>query len=123
MPMPRSMSRQKIGSRKKSTQANQYRVGRNGRMETAASSTTRISLAISTASAPRAAPSAESVIVDRNSAIAATPSIDTTTKTTAPTRRQVNSHGDNVTPDSEVTPSGSPTAAGVPVPNNTTPVT
>ena len=57
MPMPRSMSRQKMGSRKKSTQANQYRVGRNGRMATAASSSTRTSLAISTASAPSAAPS------------------------------------------------------------------
>src|SRR3954468_17479327 len=123
MPSPRSMSRQKIGSRKKSTQASQYRVGRNGRMETAASSTTRASLAIRAAIAPSAAPRGESVTVDRNSAIAATPNIDTVMKATAPSSRRVNSVGDSVTPESEVTPSGSPSAAGVPVPNRTTPVT
>src|SRR6266545_372483 len=71
------MSRQKIGWRKKSTQANQYRVGRYGLTPAAASSSTSTWLVTSTASAPNPAPSDESVSVDRNSAIAATPSMHT----------------------------------------------
>ena len=73
------MSRHRIGSRKRSIQASQYRVGRYGRTEAAASSVTSTWLVTSTASAPIAAPSGESVSVDRNSAIAPTPSIDTAT--------------------------------------------
>src|SRR5664279_1167929 len=76
------MSCQKMGVRNRSTKASQYRVGRYGRIAAAASSTTSTWLATSTARAPRAAPRAESVTVERNSATAATPSIDQPTYTT-----------------------------------------
>src|SRR5215472_6653720 len=71
------MFRHRIGSRKKSTQASQYRVGRYGLTEPAAFRVTSTWLVTSAASAPRAAPRDESVTVDRNSAIAPTPSMDT----------------------------------------------
>src|SRR3954454_9105468 len=105
------MSRHSTGSRKKSIQASQYRVGRYGRIAAAASSVTSTWLVTSTASAPIAAPSAESVTVDRNSAIAATPSIDTTMYTTVPSNRSTRPTGLIVTPDSEVTSGGNITPA------------
>src|SRR5688572_5090439 len=71
------MSRHRIGSRNRSIHASQYRVGRYGRTLAAASSVTSTWLAMSAASAPSVAPSGESVTVDRNSAMAPTPSIDT----------------------------------------------
>ena len=63
---------------------------------------TSTSLVISAASAPSAAPSAESVMVDRNSAIAATPSMDTAMKATAPSVRIAMSAGVIAVPDSVV---------------------
>ena len=52
--------------------------GRAGFTDAAASRVSSTELVISTASPPSAAPSAESVSVDRNTVIAANPSIDTT---------------------------------------------
>jgi hypothetical protein len=66
-------------------------------------SATSISLATSAASAPRAEPRAESVTVDRNSAIAATPSIDTVMKAMAPAIRSVSWSRLSGAPDSDVT--------------------
>src|SRR2546421_5100769 len=117
------MSRQKIGSRKKSTHASQYRVGRYGCTALAASRVSRTSLVTRTARAPNAAPSAESVSVDRNSAMAATPSIDTVMKATVPSTRNVSWVEVSGGPDSEVTPPGSPSAAGGWVPSRSTPAT
>src|SRR5580693_6031992 len=96
------MLRQTIGSRKKSIQASQYRVGRYGSTVEAAFSVTSTSLVISAASAPRAAPSAESVTVDRNSAIAPTPSMDTAMNEIAPIVRSAMSAGLIAVPDSDV---------------------
>src|ERR1035441_8515284 len=96
------MFRQTIGSRKKSIQASQYRVGRYGLTADAELSVTRTSLVISAASAPRAAPRDESVMVDRNSAMAPTPSMDTAMNATAPTVRSAMSDGLSPLPDSEV---------------------
>ena len=73
------MSRHRIGSRKKSTNASQYRVGRYGAIGDAASRVNSSDEATSTASAPIVAPSGESVSVEKNSANAATPSIETAT--------------------------------------------
>src|SRR5689334_12268796 len=71
-----------------------------------------------------AAPSAESVTVERNSAIAATPSIDTTMYATVPSSRIARPAGEIVTPDSDVTSGGSATPAElVDAPNSSTPVT
>src|SRR5436190_14974420 len=97
------MSRQNTGWRKKSIHANQYRVGRYGCTDAAASSVIRMSLVITTASAPSPAPSDESVSVDRNSAIDATPSIDTVMNPTVASTRNASCVGVNGSPDSEVT--------------------
>src|SRR6516164_3940116 len=102
MAKPRSMFRQRIGSRKKSAQASQYRVGRYGLTAAAELRATRTPLVISAASAPSAAPREESVTVDRNRAIAATPSIDTPMNAIAPTVRIAISAGVIGVPDSEV---------------------
>src|SRR5262249_45392125 len=64
---------------------------------------TRIWLVTRAASAPSAAPSGESVTVDRNSAIAPTPSIETATYRTAPMMRAVTSFADRETPETDVT--------------------
>ena len=87
---------------------------------------------MSAASAPSAAASGESVTVERNSAMAATPSIDTVMKPTAPPMRSSNCTTVSGGPDSEValpdcrpaapTAAGSPTAAGDPDPNAAMPV-
>ncbi len=77
-------------------------MGRYGRTDPAASSVTRIWLATMAASAPSAAPSAESDRVDRNSAIAPTPSMDTAMNDTAPSVRSAISAGLSPVPDSEV---------------------
>ena len=69
----------------------------------AALSVTSTSLATSAASAPSAEPRAESVMVDRNSAIAATPSIDTVMKAMAPAIRSVSWSRLSGAPDSDVT--------------------
>src|ERR1019366_6885373 len=82
------MFRHKIGWRKKSTQASQYRVGRYGLTDAAAPSVTSTSLVMRAARAPSAAPRAESVTVDRNSAIAPTPSMDTPMNAIAPAALQ-----------------------------------
>jgi len=67
----------------------QYRVGRNGRIETAASRRTSTSYAISTDQAPKARPPGpRSMKVDRNSAIAAHPKAWDHHETDAPSRRQ-----------------------------------
>src|SRR6266536_4186266 len=71
-------------------------------MDAAAFRVTSTSLAISTARAPNAEPSAESVTVERNSAIAATPSIDTVMKATAPPIRSSNCAAVSGAPDSDV---------------------
>src|SRR3984957_3851648 len=96
------MFRQTMGSRKKSIQASQYRVGRQGSTADAAFRVTSTSLVIRAASAPRAAPRAESVTVDRNSAIAPTPSMDTPMNAIAPAVRTAISAGVSPPPDSEV---------------------
>src|SRR6266545_854883 len=115
------MSRQKIGWRKKSTQANQYRVGRYGLTPAAASSSTSTWLVTSTASAPNPAPSDESVSVDRNSAIAATPSMHTVMNPTVASTRSTSWVRLIGAPDSEVTPPSSASASGGAVPSSTTP--
>src|SRR5215469_6180193 len=94
------MSRQRIGCRKKSTQASQYRVGRYGLTAAAELSATSTPLVISAASAPSVAASDESVSVDRNSAIAPTPSMDTAIKAMAPSVRMNMSAGVIVVPES-----------------------
>src|ERR1700722_17817126 len=96
------MFRQTMGSRKKSIQASQYRVGRQGSTADAAFRVTSTSLVIRAASAPRAAPRAEAVTVGRNSEIAPTPSMDTAMKATAPTVRRAMPDGVSPLPDSEV---------------------
>src|SRR5450755_16533 len=96
------MLRHRIGSRKKSSQASQYRVGMYGAMAEAEFSVTSTWLVIRAASAPSAAPREESVTVDRNSAIAPTPSIDTEMKATAPSIRSSSSPGVSPEPDSDV---------------------
>src|SRR6266699_281552 len=103
IPNPRWISRQKTGCRKKSIQASQYRVGRYGWTTVAALSVTSTSLATSAASAPSAEPRAESVMVDRNSAIAATPSMETVMKAIAPAIRSVSWSRLSGAPDSDVT--------------------
>src|SRR6266702_583141 len=115
------MSRQNTGSRKKSIQASQYRVGRYGWTDPAASRVTRTSLVMTTASAPSPAPSAESVSVDRNSAIEATPSIDTVMNPIVASTRTASGVGVSGAPDSEVTPPASPTAAGGALPSSIVP--
>src|SRR6266545_275889 len=115
------MSRQKIGWRKKSTQANQYRVGRYGLTPAAASSSTSTWLVTSTASAPNPAPSDESVSVDRNSAIAATPSMHTVMNPTVASTRSTSWVRLIGAPDSEVTPPSSASVSGGAVPSSTTP--
>lgn len=57
---------------------------------------------ISAASAPSAAARGELVTVDRNRAIAPTPSIDTAMNATAPATRSTRSAGVRAVPDSEV---------------------
>src|SRR5215468_4786918 len=126
MAKPRSMLRQTIGARKKSAQASQYRVGRYGLTDAAELRATRTPLVISAASAPSAAPREESVSVERKSAIAATPSMDTPMNATAPTVRIAMSAGVIGVADSEVaTPDAvSPccvTSKGL-VPNSPAPV-
>src|ERR1700748_2859139 len=96
------MLRHRMGWRKKSTQASQYRVGMYGLTAVAEFRVTRTSLATKAANAPRAAPSEESVTVDRNSAIAPTPSMDTAMNDTAPSVRSAISAGLSPVPDSEV---------------------
>src|SRR5215472_2637945 len=126
------MFRHRIGSRKKSTQASQYRVGRYGLTEPAAFRVTSTWLVTSAASAPRAAPRDESVTVDRNSAIAPTPSMDTPMNAIAPAVLTRMSAGVRVVPDivaaaalaarfELVTPPGV-TATGC-TPNSSRPVT
>src|SRR6516225_5988210 len=124
---PRSMFRQMIGSRKKSAQASQYRVGRYGLTDDAELRATRTPLVISAASAPSAAPSEESVSVERNSAIAATPSMDTPMNATAPSVLAAMSAGVIGVPDSEVAMPDAASPWGVTskglVPNSPAPVT
>jgi len=80
-------------------------------------------LVTSTASAPIAAPSAESVTVERNSAIAATPTIEITMYATVPSNRSASPAGLIVTPESDVTSGGSATPAElVTAPNRVIPV-
>ena len=80
-----------------------------------------MSLVITMASAPSPAPSDESVTVDRNSAIAATPSMDTVTNPTVASTRSASCSGVNGAPDSEVTAPGSPTASGGALPSSIVP--
>src|ERR1700719_1993140 len=117
MANPRWMSRQKMGCRKKSIHASQYRVGRNGCTALAAFSVTSTSLATSAASAPSAAPSAESVNVDRKIAMAATLSIETVMNAIAPRTRSTSSRVVSGAPDSDVmaAPACNP-AVGKPLP-------
>src|SRR5215469_2355108 len=126
MAKPRSMLRHRIGSRKKSAQASQYRVGRYGLTAAAELRATRTPLVMRAASAPSAAPSEESVTVDRNSAIAATPSMDTAMNATAPTVRMAMSAGVIGVPDSEVATPDAESPWGVTsrglVPNSPAPV-
>src|SRR5215472_4123497 len=96
------MSRQRIGCRKKSTQASQYRVGRYGLTAAAELSATSTPLVMSAARAPSVAASEESVRVDRNSAIAPTPSIDTAMNAMAPSVRTRMSAGVMGVPESEL---------------------
>src|SRR5450759_1528397 len=96
------MFRHRIGWRKKSTQASQYRVGRYGLTDAAAPSVTSTSLVMRAARAPSAAPRAESVTVDRNSAIAPTPSMETPMNAIAPAVLISTSAGVSPPPDSEV---------------------
>src|SRR5712691_5629877 len=96
------MFRHKIGWRKKSTHASQYRVGKYGLTAVAEFSVTSTSLVTSAASAPRAAPRDESATVDKNSAIAPTPSMDTAMKVTAPRVRSSIWARVSPEPDSEV---------------------
>src|SRR5215472_18842338 len=102
MAKPRSMLRQTIGARKKSAQASQYRVGRYGLTDAAELRATRTPLVISAASAPSAAPRDESVSVEPNSAIDATPSMETPMNATAPSVRTAMSAGVIGVPDSDV---------------------
>src|SRR5215468_327768 len=102
MAKPRSMLRQTIGARKKSAQASQYRVGRYGLTTAAELRATSTPLVIRAASAPSAAPREESVSVERNKAIAATPSMDAPMNATAPSVRIAMSAGVIGVPDSEV---------------------
>ena len=64
---------------------------------------TSTSLATRAASAPSAEPRAESVMVDRNNAIAATPSMDTVMKAIAPAIRSISWRKLSGAPDSDVT--------------------
>src|ERR1700753_3816382 len=73
-------------------------------MADAALRVTSTSLATSAASAPMAAPRAESARVDRNRAIAATPSMDTVMNPTAQATRSPSCSRDSGAPDSDVTP-------------------
>src|SRR5499425_1753673 len=118
MANPRWISRQKMGSRKKSIHASQYRVGRYGWMALAAFSVTSTSLATSAARDPIAAPIAESVSVDRKSAIAATPSIETVMNAMAPRTRSTRSRVVSGVPDSDVmaAPGCSPAVGAPPAP-------
>src|SRR5580700_3992525 len=109
---PRSMSRHSTGSRKKSIQASQYRVGMYGATTFAELIVTSTWLVISAASAPSAAASGESVTVDRNSAIAPTPSIDTAMNATAPRIRSVRPAGVTGDPDSDVAAAAAAEALG-----------
>jgi len=90
----------------------------------AALSVTSTSLATSAASAPSAEPRAESVIVDRNRAIAATPSIDTVMKAMAPAIRSVSWSRLSGAPDSDVAapPAASPAVGGCPASPGTEPL-
>ena len=96
----------------------------------AALSVTSTSLATSAASAPNAEPRAESVMVDRNNAIAATPSIDTVMKAMAPAIRSVSWSRLSGAPDSDVAAppaawpavGACPTAAAWDGPSRNTPV-
>src|SRR5256885_270159 len=71
-----------------------------------------------TESAPSAAPSEESVSVEKNSAIAASPIIDTVTNPTVASTRSASSAGVSGAPDGEVHPPGAPTAAGGALPRS-----
>ena len=99
-------------------------MGRYGCTALAAFSVTRTSLATSTASEPSAAPSAESVIVERKSAIAATPSIETVMKAMAPRTRSMSSRKVSGAPDSDVmdAPGCSPAVGEPPAPGVIEPV-
>ena len=88
MAKPRSMSRQKIGSRKKSTQASQYRVGRYGLTAGRVEGDQHLA-GDQYGQRAKGGTEAESVKVDRNSAIAATPSIDKAMNPTVPSTRMV----------------------------------
>src|SRR5487761_944274 len=118
MPNPRWISRQRMGCRKKSIHASQYRVGRYGCTTLAAFSVTSTSLATSVASAPSAAPSAESVSVDRKIAMAATPSMETVMNAIAPRTRSASSRVVSGVPDSDVmaAPACSPAVGAPPAP-------
>src|ERR1017187_8660546 len=96
------MFRHRIGWRKKSIQASQYRVGKYGLTAVAEFSVTSTSLVTRAASAPRAAPRDESVTVERNSAMAPTPSMDTAMKVTATSVRRMIWASVSPEPDSEV---------------------
>src|SRR5436190_24283850 len=88
-----------MGSRNRSTHASQYRVGNQSRTEPAASSVTSTVLPTSTASPPSAAPSEESVTVERNSDTAATPSMDQPMYATMPAVRSSSCTVVNGVPD------------------------
>jgi hypothetical protein len=69
----------------------------------------------SAASDPIAAPIAESVMVDKNKAIAATPSIETVMNAMAPSTRSISSRVVSGVPDSDViAPPGCSPAVGAP---------
>ncbi len=118
MANPRWMSRQKMGCLKKSIHASQYRVGRYGCTALAALSVTSTSLATSAPRDPSAAPIAESVSVERNSAIAATPSMETVMNAMAPRTRSASSRVVSGAPDSDVIdpPACSPAVGAPPAP-------
>ena len=85
-------ARRSAAGRSRSTPASTASAGRAARA-LAAFSVTSISLPISVASAPSAAPRAESVRVDRKIAIAATPSIETVMNAMAPRTRSISCEG------------------------------
>src|SRR3954462_821739 len=100
------MSRHWIGTRKKSTKASQYRVGRYGANDDAASRVNSSEEATRIPSAPSIATSGESVSVEKNSANAATPSMETATYPMASAVRQAISVEDRSVPDTDVPPIG-----------------
>src|ERR671916_3228830 len=93
-----------MGSRNRSTNASQYRVGRYGAIGEAASRVNSSDEVTSTASAPSAAASGESVSVEKKSPNAATPSMDTVTYPMASTLRPASSDWVSEVPDTDVVP-------------------